>query len=232
MTTDAVLPKDMKEFYKKISNNVNKIFENPESSDNVEESMNIVTEMVAIIMEKDFTASSLITILSFDYYTHTHSLNVSAYSICVGKEMGFSRAALEELGMAALLHDIGKTKIDPMIINKNGTLSEIEFIEVQNHPYYSWLITKKIGITNKNILLGIRNHHEKVDGTGYPDKLHNKEIHDYAKIIGICDVFDALTTNKSYKDSTSTFDTLVMMKKEMSSHLDRNIINFFIKIFK
>ncbi|MGB3750162.1 MAG: HD domain-containing phosphohydrolase, partial [Arcobacteraceae bacterium] len=65
-----------------------------------------------------------------------------------------------------------------------------------------------------------------------PDKLKNKEIHQYAKIIGVCDVFDALTTTKTYKDSISTFDTLMMMKKEMSNHLDSEIINHFIQIFK
>jgi len=231
-TNDKLVPVEMKTFYDNISNNINALFENPESIENVEEAKKIVTDMVSIIAQDSFTVSSLVTILSFDYYTHTHSLNVSVYAICVGKQMGFTKIELEELGTSALLHDLGKTRIDPLVINKNGALTQREFIEVQNHPFYGWLIAKKVGIENKNILAGIRNHHEKIDGTGYPDKLTGNEIHLYAKIIGICDVFDAITTNKTYKDSKSTFETLVMMKKEMSNHLDVDIINHFIHIFK
>jgi HD-GYP domain-containing protein (c-di-GMP phosphodiesterase class II) len=231
-TNNKMIPEDMKVFYNSISGNISALFENPESVENIKEAKKIISNMVNIIMQDSFTVSSLVTILSFDYYNHTHSLNVSVYSICVGKQMGLSKKELEDLGTSALLHDLGKTKIDPAIINKNGTLTEEEFAEVQNHPFYGWLLAKKVGIENKNILAGIRNHHEKMDGSGYPDKLKNDEIHLYAKIIGVCDIFDAITTNKSYQDSKSTFETLIMMKKEMSKHLDVKIINHFINIFK
>jgi len=223
---------NMKSFYKKVSDDINLIFENPDSLDNVKNAEEIVSEMLDLIINEEFTVSSLITILSFDYHTHTHSLNVAVYAACVGKEMGLSKSALEELGVSALLHDLGKSRIDDAIINKDGELTDEEFAEVQNHAFYGWLMVRDMGVTNKNILAGIRNHHERMDGNGYPDKLKNKEIHKYAKIIGMCDVFDALTTRKTYKESVSTFETLVMMKKEMSNHLDPQIINHFIRIFK
>jgi len=227
-----IIPKNMESFYKDISENINNLFENPESMENVKNAKVIVTNMVDTIMEDDFIASSFVSILSSDYYTYTHSLNVSIYALCVGKHMGMEKKLLEELGISALLHDLGKTKIDPEIINKNGKLTEQEFREVQNHPFYGWLLAKKLGITNKSILAGIRNHHEKIDGTGYPDKLFNKDINIFAKIIGVCDVFDALTTKRTYKDSISTFDTIIVMKKEMSDHLDGHVINHFMQILK
>jgi len=227
-----LIPENMKSFYSTVGNTVNKMFENPQSLKNVTEVETIVNDMVSTILHDNFSVSSFITILASDYYTHTHSLNVSVYALCLGKHMGMSKKDLEDLGVSALLHDLGKSKISDSIINKNGLLSEHEFNEVKKHPMYGWALARQLGITNKSILAGIKNHHERVDGTGYPDKLIDEQIDIFAKIIGICDVFDALTTNKSYKNSTGTFNTLVMMKKDMSKHLDGKIVNHFIGVFK
>ncbi|WP_428026842.1 HD-GYP domain-containing protein [Arcobacter sp.] len=227
-----IIPKNMEKFYSNIGNIVNQMFEDPQSIKNVKEVETIVNDMVTTILHDNFSVSSFITILASDYYTHTHSLNVSVYSLCLGKHMGLNQKDLENLGTSALLHDLGKSKISDKIINKNGVLTEHEFNEVKKHPMYGWALARQLGITNKSILAGIRNHHERVDGTGYPDKLKNEQIDIFAKIIGVCDVFDALTTNKTYKNSMGTFNTLVMMKKDMSKHLDSNIVNHFIGIFK
>ncbi len=227
-----IIPKNMEKFYSNIGNIVNQMFEDPQSIKNVKEVETIVNDMVTTILHDNFSVSSFITILASDYYTHTHSLNVSVYSLCLGKHMGLNQKDLEDLGTSALLHDLGKSKISDKIINKNGVLTEHEFNEVKKHPMYGWALARQLGITNKSILAGIRNHHERVDGTGYPDKLKNEQIDIFAKIIGVCDVFDALTTNKTYKNSMGTFNTLVMMKKDMSKHLDSNIVNHFIGIFK
>lgn len=227
-----VVPKNMEKLYVDVSENINKLFENPESLGNATEAKAIVSDMVDIILQDEFTVSSFVSILSYDYYTHTHSLNVSIYALCLGRHIGLAQNKLEELGTSALLHDLGKSKIDKALINKKGKLTEHEFKVVQNHPYYGWELAKKLGVTNKNILAGIRNHHEKLDGTGYPDGQKDEEIHLFAKIVAVCDVFDALTTRRSYKDPVSTFDTLIMMKKEMTNHLDGKVINHFIQILR
>jgi HD-GYP domain-containing protein (c-di-GMP phosphodiesterase class II) len=225
-------PRDMEVFYKEVGYTVDKMFKDPERLASYSEVKDIVTNMVSTILDDDFMISSFISILSTNYYTHTHSLNVSVYSICLGKHLGLVESELEELGISALLHDLGKSKIKDEIINKNGTLTEYEFNEIKKHPLLGWLLAKRLSITNKNILSGIRNHHERMDGNGYPDKLKDKDIHIFAKIIGVCDVFDALTTKRVYKDAVSTFETLIMMKKEMSRHLDVTLVDEFIKIFK
>ncbi|XOB61489.1 HD-GYP domain-containing protein [Campylobacterota bacterium DY0563] len=227
-----VIPNDMDKFYEEVGLTIDKMFKDPESLANYSEVKNIVTNMVKIILDKKFMINSFISILASNYYTHTHSLNVSVYAICLGKHLGLKENDIQDLGISALLHDLGKSKIKESILNKIGTLTEYEFNEMKKHPLLGWLLAKRLGITNRNILAGIRNHHEKMDGTGYPDRQKDEDIHLFAKIIGICDVFDALTTKRVYKDAVSTFETLIMMKKEMSQHLDPRIVDDFIKIFK
>lgn len=227
-----VLSNRMYNVYEDVSRSVSELFENPESLGNIQSAKENVTKMVSTILEDDFTVSSFLSILAYDYYTHTHSLNVSVYAICLGRHVGLSESDLEELGTSALLHDIGKSKVDSNIINKNGKLTQKEFSLVQEHPWLGWDILVKLGIKNKKILEGVRNHHEKIDGTGYPDNLKGGDIPLFAKIIAICDVFDALTTKRSYKDPVGTFNTLLMMKKDMKNHLDNDLINQFILMFR
>lgn len=227
-----MVPQQMIALYANFSENMNHFFKNPESMTNYKITKQNVQSLVLTVLNTQYTMSSFLSMLVYEYYTHTHSLNVCVYAISLGKHLGMGKEALDELGTAAMLHDIGKSKIDESILNRNGKLSEEEFKEIQKHPVHSWNILKQLGIKNKNILAGVRSHHEKLDGTGYPDNLNNKDIHIYAKIIAICDVFDALTTKKTYKDSKSTFETLMLMKKEMRNHLDSVLINHFILMLK
>ncbi|MDO8453920.1 MAG: HD domain-containing protein, partial [Sulfurimonas sp.] len=162
--------------------------------------------------------------------THTHSLNVSVYALCLGAALGLKEEKLVPLGRAALLHDLGKSKINYEVINKNGVLSQEEFEEMKSHPSLGYDIAINIGINDKNILDGIRHHHEKLDGNGYPDNLKEHEIKLFPRIIGICDVFDALTTRRSYKEAIRSFNALQIMKLEMNAHLDMKILNVFIKM--
>ncbi|RXJ60179.1 HD-GYP domain-containing protein [Candidatus Marinarcus aquaticus] len=228
----GIAPQKMLPLYNHISENVHKLFQNPESMTNYKVAKSSVSGLVSTVLSKDFGSSSFLSVLVYDYYTHTHSLNVCVYAVSLGRHLGMGKDQLEELGIAALLHDIGKSKIDEAILYKEGKLSEDEFKKVKEHPVHGWNILKLLGIKNKNILAGVRSHHEKLDGTGYPDGLKSKEIHIYAKIIGMCDVFDAITTNRSYNDPKSTFETLIMMKKEMRNHLDTVLINHFIMMLK
>jgi HD-GYP domain-containing protein (c-di-GMP phosphodiesterase class II) len=218
--------------YDNIKRSLEKLFEDPDSLENLQEANENISTMVKVFLHEKFTIALVLLTLTDEYYTHTHSLNVSIYALCLGKYLDMNKSELEDLGFAALLHDIGKSRINQNIIEKQGELTREEFEIVKKHSEYSWEILKQAGITNRHILEGVRNHHEKIDGTGYPDQLKDEDIHEYAKIIGLCDVFDALSTKKSYKDSMDTFNTLVMMKKEMKNHLDGRLVNKFILMFK
>lgn len=206
------------------------LFDNPNALENVQHSKKIVTPILQSIIHNNNTVASYLKIIEHDYYTHTHSLNVSIYAICLGAEMGLAENILADLGQAALLHDLGKSQIKYEIINKDGALSEAEFHEMKKHSELGYEIAISIGIDNQDILDAIRHHHEKLDGMGYPDNLRQNEIKMFARIIGVCDVFDALTTKRSYKAAMSSFDALMIMKHDMKTHLDMKIVNTFIKM--
>ncbi len=208
----------------------NSLYDNPDALENAQRSKKIVTPILHSVIYNNDTISSYIKIIEYDYYTHTHSLNVSIYAMCLGAELKFDEEQLTALGRAALLHDLGKSKINHDIVNKNGKLTDDEFNQMKNHPALGYEIAINIGINNQDILDGIRHHHEKLDGMGYPDKLKDEEITIFARIVGVCDVFDALTTRRSYKQAMSSFNALQLMKSQMSTHLDMNIVNIFIKM--
>lgn len=216
--------------YEQASKAIDALFQNPESLENVKNAQPVVDSFIEIILGDSHAVESLLQITAHDYYTHTHSINVSIYTLSLGSFLGIGGEELETLGMAAILHDLGKSKVDYAIINKNGKLSDEEFTQMKYHPAYGHEIALKLGITDERVLTGIRHHHEKMSGGGYPDGLTQNEISLFARIIGVCDVFDALTTKRSYKDPMSSFEALKLMKETMHEHLDMELIRTFIRM--
>lgn len=206
------------------------LYNNPNALENANRSEKIVTPIMESIIYNEDTISSYMKIIEYDYYTHTHSLNVSVYTLCLGAALNLKKDLLTSLGRAALLHDLGKSQIDKDIVNKDGKLTQEEFETMKNHPALGHEIAIHIGIDDQRILDGIRHHHEKLDGMGYPDKIKGDDITLFPRIIGICDVFDALTTRRTYKDAMKTFDALHIMRTEMNTHLDMKILGAFIKM--
>ncbi|MFT7003332.1 MAG: HD-GYP domain-containing protein (c-di-GMP phosphodiesterase class II) [Sulfurimonas sp.] len=208
----------------------NSLYSNPSALKNAKLSKNIVSPILQSILYNEHTISSYIQIIKYDYYTHTHSLNVSIYALCLGAELNLSKDRLIKLGRSALLHDLGKSKIESNIVNKVDSLTDHEYAHMKKHSSFGYDIAKEIGIVDKEILDGILHHHEKLNGTGYPEGLKNEEIKLFPRIIAICDVFDAMTTKRSYKNALSSFEALSVIKAEMQTHLDKNILNAFIKM--
>lgn len=218
--------------YEKATETIDAMFKNPESLENVQNVQPIVCNFIDIILHDNSAVESLMHITAHDYYTHTHSINVSIYALSLGSFLGISGKDLEVLGMAAILHDLGKSKVDYKIINKNGKLTDEEFDQMKKHPVFGHEIALKLGISDERILSGIRHHHEKIEGGGYPDNLKGDQISHFAHIIGVCDVFDALSTKRTYKDPMSSFESLLLMKQQMKGHLDMGIVDAFIKMLR
>ena len=216
--------------YEKATEAIDAMFKNPESLENVKNAQDVVNSSIEMILSDSSAVESLMKITAHDYYTHTHSISVSIYTLSLGAFLGIAGKDLEVLGMAAILHDLGKSKVDYEIINKNGKLSDDEFAQMKNHPAFGYEIALKLGITDDRVLSGIRHHHEKIVGGGYPDNLRGEEISQFARIIGVCDVFDALSTKRSYKDPMSSFESLKLMKEQMVGHLDMGMVDAFIKM--
>jgi HD-GYP domain-containing protein (c-di-GMP phosphodiesterase class II) len=189
-----------------------------------------VNNFISTILSDDRAIESLMQIASYDYYTQTHSINVCVYSLSLGSYLKLEESVLEELGTAALLHDLGKSRVDNAITNKKGKLSIVEFEQMKLHSGYGHEIALKLGIEDPRILDGIRHHHEKLDGSGYPDGIRGKKITLFARIIGVCDVFDALSTTRTYKERIGSSTALHLMKDTMKQHLDMTFVDAFIRM--
>jgi HD-GYP domain-containing protein (c-di-GMP phosphodiesterase class II) len=228
--TQIAISKKAAVIYRQASVILDEMFEDPEALENVPKSKKVVNKFVDTIFSDKHAIESLIKITAYDYYTHTHSINVCVYALSLGSYLKLSEAVLEELGMSALLHDLGKSKVNSAITNKNGRLTRDEFEQMKHHPVYGYQIALKIGITDARVLDGIRHHHEKLDGSGYPDAISGNKITLFARIIGVCDVFDALSTKRPYKDRLNSYDSLKLMKETMQKHLDITIVDAFIQM--
>ncbi len=143
---------------------------------------------------------------SADEYTYTHSVNVSVYSMLIGKWLNFDENQLMEIILAGLLHDVGKSKIPPEILNKKGPLTFDEFEIIKKHTLYGYDIVKDQDEISNEVKKAILSHHEKENGKGYPMGLKGEQKNLYSKIITVADVFDAITSVRVYKDKKTPFD--------------------------
>lgn len=130
------------------------------------------------------------------------------------------------------MHDIGKTDIDEALLDKPDLLEDNEFKIIKEHASKSAQITKNLGFHDKIILRTICEHHERLDGSGYPLGFTDTQIYEFAKIIAVADVFDALTTIKPYRGAYSTFNALMLVKKEFKNKLDLKYVAILIKLLQ
>lgn len=148
-----------------------------------------------------------------DVYTYHHSLNVSLYAGLIGLWLGLPEKTIQEIIQVGVLHDVGKTKVAQEVLFKPEPLTAEEFEEMKKHSVYGYKIVKNVHELNEGICNGVLMHHEKANGKGYPLGLTNPEIHPYAKIIAVADVYDALTSERVYKKRYTPFDTFEELQK-------------------
>ncbi len=187
---------------------------------NIVNSVNFKEETRCVILEKT---------KRYDAYTFTHMVNVSVLSVLIGMQLGIPKNDLVLLGQGGLLHDTGKTKIPIEIINKRGKLDLEELRKIQRHPTYGKEILLSSGITDKGILAPVLQHHEKVDGSGYPRGLKDEDIHFFAKIAAVADIYDALTTVRSYKKAMTPYKAVSIILS-MMKHFDPKVVKAFVNL--
>lgn len=164
-----------------------------------------------------------------DKYLYTHSTNVAYLNGIIGKWLKLPIEDIKKLIVIGLLHDIGKTMIPSEILNKPGVLTNEEFETIKMHPIYSFRILVQSGFTDLETLLAVRGHHEKLNGTGYPDHLKMERITLFTRITTISDIYDAMVAKRVYKRSNSPFDVLDEFSKGRYSNLDTSIVNVFLE---
>ena len=207
---------------------VQELLTNPKSEDLVAQSREAAGGMVDFLAKESTSFYELMQLTSYDYYTYTHSVNVFVYSVSLARKLGKDGPELDEFAHGALMHDIGKRLIDNDITNAPGGLSEEQWQQMQMHPVHGFEILTQQGETSQIALDVTRHHHEKLNGRGYPDGLKGDEISEWARIATIADIFDALTTQRSYKDAMDTFPALQFMKEKMSEELDPHFFQTFV----
>jgi len=206
---------------------INELFSGEVSKAKIDRADELVNDTIQLILNDDLAARAMLGVTSYDYYTYTHCVNVSIYALGFGAYLKLDQKKLNILGRAGILHDLGKERIPNDIVNKNGRLTDDEFKIMKNHPTYAVDILRELGETNQLILDTIEQHHEKLDGSGYPKGLKANEIYILSQIITIADIFDALTTRRSYKDALTTFEALSIMRNKMTAELNEHLVAEF-----
>lgn len=214
--------------YSTATNLIQDVFEYPVLR-NIERSKAFAYNMIDYIIRDEKAAYSLLKITSHDYYIYTHSVNVAAIGSLFARNIGLNEKDLKSFCTGMLLHDLGKTRISPDIINKKGKLTKDEYEEVKVHPAMGVKILKEAGNGLKDEYVIILQHHENCDGSGYPYGLKKEEIHAGAKIVRMIDTYDALSTKRSYSNALMPYDSLKKIKNEMRNIVDLNMFKRFIR---
>ena len=193
------------------------------------ESKEVVSSMVEDITSNPDAIMNLINIKSFDDYTFTHNINVATISVLIGQQLGLPTADLQELGMGALMHDVGKLKVSLAILNKDGKLTDAEFAEMKRHPKYGYeILCKSNDISEKARMVALQ-HHEKFQGKGYPEGLQGTQISLFGRICAIADVYDALTTDRPYRVALAPYDAVKIVMSGVGNQFDPDVLKGFIQ---
>lgn len=171
------------------------------------------------------------TIEKRDPYTGGHTKRVMNYSMDIGRHMGLGKAELEKLRLSAILHDIGKIGVKDSVLLKTDRLDKGEAEVMRMHARYGFEILYNIKQL-RDIIPGVLGHHEKYDGSGYPDGLKGDEIPLSARIIAVADTFDAMTTDRPYRKALSTEEALAELIKFSGTQFDKEAVEAFVKAFK
>ncbi len=203
----------------------------PPSKESIERGKTVARHTVDFMNAQDFPLEHLLRHISCDYYLYSHSVNVMAYSIALARRAGHHDAAsLREVANGALLHDIGMGMVGPELCRKEGALTPQEWNQIKTHPSKGYQVLLEIGNLGEIALDIVMHHHERLDGSGYPDHLRGDALSHFVCIVAIADIFDALTTDRPYQPRRKTFPALSLMQREMPRQIDMTLFRSFVEI--
>ena len=214
--------KNVKKFFQKNKLQVNNEF--------VERLDNLVRSSIDFLSQ-DEAIQNIGNLLSHDYKTYSHCMQVYTLSLALINKYDFSDDDKVKLGIGALLHDMGKIKVPSSILNKPGKLNNEEWAYVKHHPVLGIGCCTKVNLSHE-IINCILFHHEKCDGSGYPVGLKKQDIPTPVRILSICDIYDAITSNRPYAARETPQDALQIMNDEMGKGLDRSLFKGFVYLLQ
>ncbi len=162
-----------------------------------------------------------------DSYTSGHSRRVQLYALQLARALNFTKRQTRQLSLAARLHDVGKLGVPESILNKPDRLTDSEFDVIREHPVIGERILSRV-VRNREILAAVRGHHEKMDGSGYPDGLRGPHLSPLARVLAIADAFDALTSSRAYRGAMTTRDALGILAENAGNHFDPDFVRAFL----
>lgn len=194
----------------------------------VDSCLPVVEEISESVARNSAALISLARLKTKDEYTYMHSVSVCALMVALARQLGLNETQTRETGLAGLLHDVGKMAMPEEVLNKPGKLTDEEFTVMKSHPERGHEILLKSGMASEGTLDVCLHHHEKIDGSGYPYSLQGDQISLFARMGAICDVYDAVTSNRPYKEAWDASESLVRMAK-WEGHFDSKIFHAFVK---
>ena len=190
--------------------------------------MPLVEEITASVQRNPGAIVSLARLKTKDDYTYMHSVAVCALMVALGRQLGLNDEQCRQAGFAGLLHDMGKALMPLEILNKPGKLSEEEFAVMRSHPERGHRLLAEAGGVSAEVLDVCLNHHERMDGKGYPNRLTPERISQIARMGAVCDVYDAITSNRPYKGGWDPAESIARMAS-WQGHFDGDIFQAFVR---
>ena len=212
----------------RVAQGIQYVYNNTNSPEMIEATNTIASDLLSAINDNDAIAIDISALKTSDEYTFKHSVDVATIAMIVAKQQGLSQTHIHEIGVTGLLHDVGKTKVPLDILNKPGRLNDAEFAVMKQHSVYSYQIIKDRPEVSPPIALGVLQHHEKINGSGYPMGVGEDKICPYAKILAVADIYDALVTERPYKAAYSQRDAVEMIMS-MTMELDITAMKSFLE---
>lgn len=213
---------------KRVAEGIQYIYSNTESEHLADATDSIANDLMNTINSNNAVALDINALKTSDEYTFKHSVDVATIAMILAKKQGMSDKKIREIGVAGLLHDVGKTKVPNEILNKPGPLDDEEFTIMKQHPVFGYRMIKDRKEFGPEVAMAVLQHHEKTDGRGYPMAVQASQISNYAKILSVADIYDALVTERPYKKAF-TQRTAVEMVMSMTGELDMEAMQCFLE---
>lgn len=195
----------------------------------LEGSVSRAHDTVQQIVQNAQILTNLADVLKADYSVYTHSVNVCMLAMAFGRYLGLKDDAVQSLGMAGLLHDLGMSKMPPAVLEKPGPLTDEEREVIQKHPGLAYQLLTPISAVPYDAMMAILHHHENADGTGYPEGLKARRTPYLARVLKICDAYDAMTSKRPYQDAKPAYDAASALLESMSNQFGQDLVPSFIR---
>lgn len=218
---------------KKITESFHKLkgVEGKKASYILDEQSGEIGKLIDGLLESILNSTEMLTILTdsfiYDEYLYQHSFQVTVYSLAIAKELGFTYNELKVIGIGAILHDVGKMQIPTSVLLKPGRLTDEEYELMKQHTTFGFDILRNLHSISLLVAHCAFQHHERLDGSGYPRGLMEKDIHPYAKIIAVADVFDAITSDRVYRGRMLPAEGIKLIESGSGKIFDSKVVEAF-----